>query len=161
MSFFKCRSNSIPYLPAQTACISPSIFNIPPNPIIAFSPLSSLISCHWDALWLFGLHPIGHFSFLVGPKVSLSHSLPRCYVSCLKFFLHLKPGVHWFNLWISTRWWLWKAFPDTQVLVREEAPVEVLKASAWYLSLGWCPWKQELCVSFSQHSISRNGFHAS
>src|SRR5574341_2069084 len=37
---------------------------------------------------LFGFHPIGHFSFLECPKFPWSHSLPRCYFPCLKFFLH-------------------------------------------------------------------------
>src|SRR5574341_426768 len=42
---------------------------------------------------LFGFHPIGHFSFLECPKFPWSHSLPRCYFPCLKFFLHLNPEV--------------------------------------------------------------------
>lgn len=162
MAFFKCRSNSIPYLPAQTVLVFPHQYLI-------YDQIPSLLAPHF-LLWslvtgmpsaLFGLHPIGHFSFLECTKVPLSHSLPRCYLSCLKFFLHLNPGVRSFKEGFSAQSWLWKAFSDTQFLVREEASVEVLKGSAWYLSLDSSQWEQEFCIFSSQHSISRNGFHAS
>ena len=110
---------------------------------------------------LFGFHPIGHFSFLECSKFPWSHSLPRCYFPCLKFVLHLNPGLRRFNLWTSTQLLLWKAFPDTQVLVRVEAPRQVLKGSACDVSLDSSQWKQELCVFFSPPSSSRNLLHAS
>ena len=66
---------------------------------IAWSPLSSLISFHWNAFCTL-LVP-SHRAFF--HFFSLSRSLPRCYFTCLKFFLHLNPGLRWFNLWISTQ----------------------------------------------------------
>ena len=49
MTFLKCRSNSITSL-LQLLLSFPIMCNIRPNPFIACSPLSSLMSFHWNAL---------------------------------------------------------------------------------------------------------------
>lgn len=115
MTFWKCRCNAVTSL-LQRLSYFPSILKIRPLPfrlaphVLLWCLLPGMPSA------LFGFHPIGHFSFLECPKFPWSHSLPRCYFPCLKFFLHLNPGLPRFNLWTSTKWCLWKAFPDTQVL---------------------------------------------
>ena len=119
------------------------------------------MSFPWNALCTLWLPSHRAFSFLERPKFPWSPRLPGCCFPCLKFFLHLNPGLRRFHLWTSTQWILWKAFPDTEVLVRVEAPRQVLQGSACDVSLDSSQWKQELCVCFSPPSGSRSLLHAS
>ena len=48
---------------------------------------------------------------------------------CLKFFLHLNPGLPRFNLWTSTKWCLWKAFPDTLETLTPTPPSSRLRGA--------------------------------
>ena len=113
--------NSIISLP-QLLLYFPIILNIWSHPFMLVPHVRLWCLLTGMPSVLFGFHPIGHFSFLECSKFPWSHSLPRCYFPCLKFVLHLNPGLRRFNLWTSTQLLLWKAFPDTQVLVRQEAP---------------------------------------